>query len=178
MSTNGLALPGRAGAVADVGVSTLTVTVNAVDPGIVEGLVGYVVHEGRRLTGAEAARVLVAAQLEGIARVANRGVLVKVNTVLVPGVNDDHVEEVAQTVKAAGARLMNLIPLIPQHELAACRAPTCDELEDAREDVERHLEVFRHCQHCRADACGVPGRTGDLGSRLFPEPVPSTFSHG
>jgi nitrogen fixation protein NifB len=178
MSTNGLRLPEKVDEVVAAGVSTLTVTVNAVDPLVLERLCAYVIHGGRRLTGREAARVLVDAQLEGIALAAARGLLVKVNCVLVPEVNDDHVEEVARAVAAAGARLMNLIPLIPQHQLADRRAPRCDELEDAREDVERHLEVFRHCQHCRADACGIPGQGPDLGKQLFAQPAPETFSHG
>jgi len=178
LSTNGLRLAERADEVAAAGVTSVTVTVNAVDPGILERLCAHVVIDGRRHTGREAMTALIAAQLEGIRAAAARGLLVKVNAVLVPEVNDDHVEDIAIAVKAAGAHLMNLIPLIPQHQLAGARAPRCQELEDAREDVERHLEVFRHCQHCRADALGVPGRGRDLGPSLYAEPAPETFSHG
>lgn len=178
LSTNGLRLAERVDEIAEAGVTSLTVTVNAVDPAILEALCAYVVIDGRRRTGPEAARALIEAQLAGIRAAAARGLLVKVNTVLVPEVNDDHVEAIAAAAAAAGARLMNLIPLIPQHQLAASRAPRCDELEDAREDVERHLEVFRHCQHCRADAVGIPGRGKDLGQALYAEPVADTFSHG
>jgi nitrogen fixation protein NifB len=97
--------------------------------------------------------------------------------VLIPGLNDIHIEEIAKTVKEAGASIYNIIPLIPQHELADFPAPTCEELGDARQAAENHLPVFRHCQHCRADACGVPGKS-DLSSKLYNTAVPETFSHG
>ena len=77
-----------------------------------------------------------------------------------------------------GAHRINLIPLIPQHELAGLRAPTCRELETAREAAQQHLEVFRHCKHCRADTCGIPGQSQDFGSLLYGQSVETTFSHG
>ena len=57
-------------------------------------------------------------------------------------------------------------------------APGCFQLNEAREAAEKYLPVFRHCQHCRADACGIPGK-GDLSSLLYEtNDIPQTFSHG
>jgi nitrogen fixation protein NifB len=97
--------------------------------------------------------------------------------VLIPGVNDHHVEAVARTTAQAGATLMNLIPLIPQFEMEALAPPTCDQLQAAREAAEKHLQVFRHCKHCRADACGIPGSGVDLADKLYDRKM-ETFSHG
>ena len=178
LSTNGLRLVDKAEEIARVGVRSVTVTVNGVDPVIVAGVVGTVVHEGRVMSGTEAGSLLISRQLEGIRKISELGVLVKINTVLVPGINDHHIGDVARATSAAGAQRVNVIPLIPQNGLASCRAPTCDELQQAREAAEEHLEVFRHCQHCRADACGIPGIGRDFGAELYEAPVPSTFSHG
>ena len=57
-------------------------------------------------------------------------------------------------------------------------APNCEQLDRARTQAEKHLEVFRHCKHCRADACGIPGKE-DLSSKLYGNHKHlETFSHG
>lgn len=179
MSTNGLLLAEKAQEIIDVGIETLTVTVNAVDPEIEAKLNRRIVYHGTVYEGAEAARILIKNQLEGIRIVSQAGTLVKVNTVLVPGINDTHIEDIAVAVKEAGALIYNIIPLIPQHELKDVPAPTCQELFDARAQAEPYINVFRHCQHCRADAIGVPGRY-DIGSQIYLNrlKVKETFSHG
>jgi nitrogen fixation protein NifB len=35
---------------------------------------------------------------------------------LLPGVNDEHIMDIAKRVKEQGASLMNVIPLIPMHK--------------------------------------------------------------
>jgi nitrogen fixation protein NifB len=176
LSTNGLRLPERARELAGVGVKTVTVTVNAVDPYIVDEVVSYIVFEGRKITGPAMGEILTAKQLEGIRKASELGATVKVNTVLVPGINDGHIEDIARAVSEAGAQIYNIIPLIPQHELAHIEEPDCDMLQKAREDGEKYLEVFRHCKHCRADACGIPGLS-DFSRELYGGQM-ETFSHG
>lgn len=179
MSTNGLLLEEKASDVIEVGIDTLTVTVNAVDPAVEARLNNRIMYHGKIYEGEEGARILIGHQLSGIKKVAAAGVIVKVNTVLVPGINDTHIEDIAFSVKEAGAVMYNIIPLIPQHELSDVPAPTCAELNAAREAAEPFITVFRHCQHCRADAVGVPG-VYDIGSQVFMRRLSAkeTFSHG
>jgi nitrogen fixation protein NifB len=178
ISTNGLLLYRYAQELYDVGVRTLTVTVNAVDPYIQSQINAHVILDGKIYYGEEAARLLIENQLKGIEAISKLGVIVKVNSVLIPGINDDHIESIAQTVKKAGATLYNIIPLIPQHDLSHIPAPNCEQLDSARVAAEKHLEVFRHCKHCRADACGIPGKL-DLSSKLYgTHKRLETFSHG
>lgn len=176
LSTNGLLLYRYAQDLYDVGVNTITV--NAVDPYIQSQITSHIVLDGKVYYGEEAAEILISAQIKGIEKISSLGVIVKVNSVLIPGVNDEHIGEIAKTVKAAGATLYNIIPLIPQHELKHIKAPTCEQLNKAREEAEKYLEVFRHCKHCRADACGIPEKA-DLSNKLYGtyEHL-ETFSHG
>ncbi len=178
MSTNGLLLDEKADEVIEL-IDTLTVTVNAVDPEIEAKINNRISYHGKIYTGTEAAEILIKNQLSGIRKVSKAGTLVKVNTVLIPGINDKHIEDVAATVKTAGASIYNIIPLIPQNEMKDLSAPTCEELYKARSDAEIYINVFRHCQHCRADACGVPG-VYDIGASLYKGRlnVKETFSHG
>jgi len=176
LSTNGLLLPENAQKLYDVGVRTITVTVNAVDPAIQAQIISYIVYHGVRYVGKEAAAILIRQQLKGIRMMSSFGVIVKVNTVLIPWINDGHIGEIAKTVKEAGANIYNIIPLIPQHEFLNFSPPDCAQIDAARKIAEQYISVFRHCQHCRADACGIPG-ISDLSSKLYEQSV-ETFSHG
>ncbi len=180
MSTNGLLLYERADELIEAGIDTLTVTVNAVDPEIEAQINDYIIYHGEKIEGVEGARILIENQLKGIKKVADAGVTIKINTVLVPGINDHHISEIAKTVKELGALLYNIIPLIPQHKLKDVPRPTCEQLEKAREDAEQYIKVFRHCAHCRADAVGVPGISeySQLVYKNRLNNVRNTFSHG
>ena len=179
MSTNGLLLPEKADKIIETGIDSLTVTVNAVEPEIEAKLNSGIIYHGVHYTGVEAAEILIKNQLEGIKKVSSAGITIKVNTVLVPGINDEHIEKIAKTVSEAGASIYNIIPLIPQHELSNCRAPTCIEIDAARQKAEKYIDVFRHCQRCRADAVGVPGEK-DFGDQIYLKRIShkDTFSHG
>ena len=167
LSTNGLNLPGKGAKLYDVGVRTITVTVNAVNKNVLKGIVSWVRDD----------KDLIAAQLNGIRECADIGMAVKVNTVLIPGINDKHIGEIAKAVKEAGASRQNVIPLIPQNEFANTEPPTCIQIEEARQEAGLYLEQFRHCKHCRADACGIPG-ISDLSKELYKNRELETFSHG
>lgn len=179
MSTNGLLLPDYAGEIIDVGIDSLTVTVNAVDPDIQAQICEGIIYRGKTVKGREAAEILINNQLSGIKKVSDAGITVKVNTVLIPEINAEHVPVIAKTVADHGARIYNIIPLIPQHKLSWCSAPDCSLLSKARAESEKYINVFRHCQRCRADAAGIPGGT-DVSGKIYIRPVilENTFSHG
>ena len=185
MSTNGLLLAERADEIIAAGIDSLTVTVNAVDPEIEAQLNDYIIWHGKKIEGVEAARILIKNQLEGIRKIADAGIVVKVNTVLVPRINGAHIEEVAKAVAAAGAKKYNIIPLIPTAKLSEEPAPTCQEIHGARAAASKHIELFLHCNHCRADAVGVPGKTefsrqiyAAFGASGAAGALKENFSHG
>ena len=179
MSTNGLLLYERADEIIDVGIDSLTVTVNAVNPEIEAKLNKFIIYHGERYEGVEAATILIENQLKGIRKIADAGITIKINTVLVPDINGDHIPEIAKTVSEAGASIYNIIPLIPQYELSEQAPPTCIQIDEARTKAGEYIDVFRHCQHCRADAVGVPGKS-EYGQQIYMNRVKleDTFSHG
>ena len=179
MSTNGLLLYERADEIIDVGIDSLTVTVNAVNPEIEAKLNKFIIYHGKRYEGVEAATILIENQLKGIRKIAKAGTTIKINTVLVPDINGEHIPEIARTVSEAGASIYNIIPLIPQYELSDQTPPTCIQIDEARTKAGQYIDVFRHCQHCRADAVGVPGKS-EYGQQIYQNKikVKETFSHG
>jgi nitrogen fixation protein NifB len=181
LSTNGLLLREKVDALARIPVDSITVTVNSLRSATLERINDRVVLGLRVLRGREAAETLIAAQREGIAAAASRTkAIIKINTVLIPGLNDGEIGEIAASCAALGASVMNILPLIPQAGMAERRAPDCVELEAARRSASVHLEVFRHCKHCRADAAGVMGRNQDISKLLYGEgrSIQESFSHG
>lgn len=179
MSTNGLLLYEKADEIIDVGVDSLTVTVNAVEPEIEAKLNKFIIYHGKRYDGVEGAEILIENQLKGIKRLAQAGMTLKINTVLVPEINGEHIETIAKTVGGLGASIYNIIPLIPQYELKNCKAPVCAQIDAARIRAGKYIDVFRHCQHCRADAIGVPGKS-EFGDQIYQRRIgiKETFSHG
>lgn len=159
LSSNGLGMFEYIPRLAELGVGFVTLTVNAVDPAVGTKLYSWISWQGRRLEGAEAADLLWERQEAALVLLKVHGLTVKVNMVVVPGINDLHVTAVARRVAALGADLMNLIPLIPLPgtPLAGTPLPSAALMESLRRQAGRYLPQMRHCQRCRADAAGFLG---------------------
>lgn len=163
LSTNGLTLYRHVDAILALGIRHVTITINAIDPVVGREIYPWVVDEGVRYEGQEAAELLISRQLQGLELLAQQGVLVKVNSVMIPGVNDHHLPEVSRKVKALGATLHNVTPLIiapgSQYERDGRKAPRPKELHSLQEVLGRDgMKVMRHCRQCRADAIGLLGQ--------------------
>jgi nitrogen fixation protein NifB len=157
LSTNGLLAAESAERLKEIGVKTVTITINAIDPKVGAKIYEWVSYDGKIYTGEEAAKLLIEKQMQGIEELVKRGIVVRVNTVLIPSINMEEIPKVAEEASRRGASLMNIIPLIPLHSFIDLKGPTCEELEAARKAAEKYMPQFRLCKQCRADACGVPG---------------------
>jgi len=118
LSTNGLALPDHVDRIKTLNVDHVTITMNAVDPEIGAKIYPWIFYQHKRRHGLEAATILLERQLKGLEMLTEAGILVKVNSVLIPGINDEHLIEVNKAVKARGAFLHNVMPLIQIRPMA------------------------------------------------------------
>ena len=163
LSTNGLALPKLIDEIVKYKIDHVTITINAVDPEIGAKIYPWIFYNHKRYTGVEAAKLLLENQLRGLEMLTGRGILAKINSVMIPGINDKHLIEVNREVKARGAFLHNIMPLIsaPEHGtafgLAGQRGPTAQELKALQDACEGDMNMMRHCRQCRADAVGLLG---------------------
>ncbi|KYK43844.1 nitrogenase cofactor biosynthesis protein NifB [Bradyrhizobium liaoningense] len=163
LSTNGLALPDHIDTIAKCKIDHVTITINMVDPEIGAKIYPWIFFSHKRHTGIDAARILTDRQLQGLEMLSKRGVLCKVNSVMIPGINDHHLIEVNKAVKSRGAFLHNIMPLIsaPEHGtvfgLNGQRGPTAQQLKGLQDACEGEIKVMRHCRQCRADAVGLLG---------------------
>jgi nitrogen fixation protein NifB len=160
LCTNGLLLEDRLEEIVATGVRTITVTVNATNSWVGKSIYSSVNYQGKTYRGQEAAAILIEKQFLGIKKAVDAGFHVKVNTVLTPGVNDTHVLELARQLRDTGVIVMNIMPLIPAGRMVNCLAPTCDELQRARQQCAEVIPQFHRCQQCRADVIFLP--PGDI----------------
>ena len=159
VASNGLNIEPYAEELAKLQVSHVTITVNTVDPEIGAKIYDWVRDRKTMYRGEAAARVLLERQLSSIKALKAAGVTLKINTILVPGVNEDHVEVVAEQMRALGADIMNCIPLYPvantPFEEIGEVSPSA--LKEIRAKVAEMLPQMEHCTRCRADAVGMLG---------------------
>lgn len=137
--------------------TSLTVTINSLSPEVGSRIYGHVIYNDVRYRGVEGAALLITRQTEGVRLATERGLVVKVNTVLIPGCNDDQVPLIADKVSQLGAFVMNVMPVIPRGALKDIVPPATEYLEMLRSANEQIIPQFRHCSQCRADAFGLIG---------------------
>ncbi|MGB5146238.1 MAG: nitrogenase cofactor biosynthesis protein NifB, partial [Porticoccaceae bacterium] len=163
LSTNGLMLPDHVDTIQSFNVDHVTITINMVDPEVGQHIYPWIYYQKKRWTGIDAARILTERQMQGLEMLTERGILCKVNSVMIPGINDRHLVEVNRAVKSRGAFLHNIMPLIsaPEHGtvfgLNGQRGPSAQELKALQDSCEGEMNMMRHCRQCRADAVGLLG---------------------
>ncbi len=170
LATNGLGLPPYVQELVDLKVSHVTVTVNAVDPEIGKKIYSWV-RDGKKLyRGLPAAELMLERQLAGIAALKAGGVTVKVNTIVVPGINDHHVPEVAKKMASMGVDILNCMAVYPNAEtpFAEIHEPSPGQMAAIQKEAGGFLPQMRHCTRCRADAVGLleADRSDELRSCL------------
>jgi nitrogen fixation protein NifB len=159
VATNGLALADYVDELADITVSHVTVTVNAVDPVVAGKIYAWARLKSKVYRGADAALVILEKQQEAIRRLKAKGITVKINTVIISGINDDHVVEVARQMAALRADIFNAIPMyhVAGTPFANIAPLGHEKVESLRKAAGSFLPQMSHCSRCRADAAGLIG---------------------
>lgn len=160
LATNGLNLkPEYIDEIAEIGVSHVTVTINAIDPEITRKVYRWVRHEKSVYQGLKGAKLLLERQLEAVKGLKAAGITVKINCIVMPGINDHHVVEVAKTMAKLGADLFNAMAMYPTAEtpFEGLTEPDGITMAKIRKECEEYLPQMRHCTRCRADAVGLLG---------------------
>jgi nitrogen fixation protein NifB len=159
VASNGLNVAPYAEELARLQVSHVTITVNAVDAATGAKIYSWVRDYKTIYRGEAAAQILLERQLASIKALKAAGVTLKVNTILVPGINEDHVGVVAEEMRALGADVMNCLPLYPVAGTPFAEMPELPltEMSKIREKVSKVLPQMEHCTRCRADAVGLLG---------------------
>lgn len=157
LSTNGTLLSEKVQWLRMMGFKTLTVSMSTANPSTASRIYEWAVISEKRMTGERMGQIIVDSQLRGISDAANAGLTVKVNTILIPGFNQEDIIDLAESVSDAGAAIQNIVPLVPNDRLSSLLSPSKEAIEEARKQAAEHIKQFRHCKQCRSDVVGLPG---------------------
>jgi predicted Fe-Mo cluster-binding NifX family protein len=95
------------------------------------------------------------------------GMVLKINTVLLKGINDSHVMELTRKLSGMGADIGNIMQLIPVEGSRFYTLPkvSMDECREIRWKCGAYLPQMTHCRQCRADAVGLLGEDRSIEFR-------------
>lgn len=157
LSTNGLMLPLYAKRLIELGVSHVTVTINAVDKKIGAKIYKEVNYLGNHYTGEDGAEILINNQISGLKYLTSKGIICKVNTLMMKGINDEHIIDIMKKIKQYGVYISNIMKLIPEKGSTFEKLPliTDSELNNKRKECGVYIKQMYHCNHCRADSIGI-----------------------
>jgi len=150
-------LSDRVDDLARLGASAVTVPINAIRATTAEQIYSWARYRGRSCKGMEAAEAIVMNQWLGLNLAVRAGMAVKVNTVTIPGVNEEEIPLVAELAGSMGAMVQNITSLIPQGEFGGIEPPSREAIALLRYTCGEHISQISHCKQCRSDAAGLMG---------------------
>lgn len=180
VSSNGLNIAPYIDELAALKVSHVTITINSLDPKILEKVYRWVRFEKKGYFGIEGAKILLEKQLEAIKKLKNAGITVKANSIVIPGINDDKLTELAEGLSKLGVDLMNTIPLIPVEDtpFSDLTEPSSTKMKEVRKKIGEFLPPMTHCSRCRADAAGLLGKDSTEAMELLSKAAKMTVERG
>lgn len=180
LATNGLNIEPYTGELAKLNVSHVTMTVNAVDPGIGARVYSWVRDGNVVYRGVQAAKLLLKRQLSAITVLKANGMRVKINTIVIPGANEHHVLEVAAKMAELGVDIQNCMTMYATQGTPFERIgePSLELMSEVRNGAEKVIPQMRHCTRCRADAVGLLDDDRSLEFRAFLSDCSTMYSIG
>lgn len=159
VSTNGMVLEDVVPTLVELNVSHITVTVNSRKAETLNKIYAWIRPEKRAIRGEQIGPELIQRQMAGVRAAIAAGLEVKINSILLPGINDDEIESMAQEFSAEGATVQNIIPIKPVGgtPFMHMKEPGARDVLKVRGAAARHLNQMSHCMRCRADAAGKIG---------------------
>lgn len=159
VATNGLELEPWIDELVELDVSHITITVNAVDPQIAKDVYSWVRYKKHRYIGLQGAKLLLEQQHKAISKLVKTKIIIKVNTVVIPGVNDMHIRDVGNYLLEMGVDMQNCMAFHPVENTPFEKIEEPDPIfmSQIRLTASGYMEQMTHCQRCRADAAGLIG---------------------
>lgn len=159
---------------ADIGVSHVTLLVDAVSPEVAEKLYAWIRPGKKTVPLAESAKALVDEQKRAVTALKQAGITVKINTTVYPGYNAGHVEEIASTMSSLGADIMAVVPFWPGDDETEFPArPDMELLATVRDRAARHIHLMPAWEECGEALVGLskPETEGAAPSLVLPKPT-------
>lgn len=159
LASNGLGIFPYIKELKELNVGHVTITVNAIDPKIAAKVYAWVRHGKKVLRAEDGVKILLDKQIEAIKELKKEGITVKINSIVIPGINDAHIVDIAEKMSDLGADIFNALPYYPNEgsAFADIPEPTNEHMNHLRKEAGKYVHQMTHCKRCRADAVGCLG---------------------
>jgi nitrogen fixation protein NifB len=146
LTTNGLLLPDYIDILVEAGVCGVSVAMPGADAEQLFKIYNFARPGKKTIHPRDSMDLLHAAQVEGIKKMKDAGLFVKVDYMLVPGVNDGHVEETAKLAAELGVDVFHVFPCegAADENVPEVEAPSEVDLQEAAETAAQFLPVAGH----------------------------------
>ncbi|MBU0993113.1 MAG: radical SAM protein [Proteobacteria bacterium] len=163
VASNGLNVLPYVDRLKQVNVSHVTITVNAIDIAVASQIYAWIRVGKRVVSGENGVKTLLGNQIAAIKALKQAGVTVKVNSIIIPGINDHHIEAVAERMKELKVDILNCVAYYPNEGaiFKDIEEPSPEMIKDIRKKAGKHIRQMHHCTRCRADAVGLLGEKTD-----------------
>ena len=157
IATNGLNIMPYIDQLAQINVSHVTVTINAVVPEIASKIYSWVRYGKRVYQADKGVKLLLENQIKAVKGLKDGGITVKVNSIIIPGINDEHIPEIAEKMADMNVDILNCIPYYPNSgaEFEYLKEPSKEMIDRVRKEAGKYIRQMHHCTRCRADAVGL-----------------------
>lgn len=146
---------------AEIGMSHVTLLVDAVVPEVAEKLYAWIRPSTKTMPLPEAVKFLLNEQAKSVTAFKRAGITVKINTTVYPGYNAGHVEQIAAAMATLGADIMGVVPYLPGAENGDSPVESGMELiSTVRDRAARHMNLMPAWEECGEDVVGLdrPGK--------------------
>lgn len=161
LSTNGLMLPVYANHLISLGVNSITVTMNTLQPENGAKIYDHITYLGHKYSGVEGANILIQNQMSGISYLASLGVAIRINIQVLNGINEHEIKDIIRFAKECGCKFTNVMDLssgrVSENGLDAYHS---DSLSEKRREYEAIMPQSYYCKPCN------PSSVETLGTRF------------
>jgi nitrogen fixation protein NifB len=173
VASNGLGIVEHIDELVELKVSHVTLTINTMNPVTGAKIYRWVRMGDKVYRGLQGSELLLARQMQALEALRETSVAVKVNSIVLPGVNEHEIGAIAERVHAMGADIMNTMAMVPVKgtPFESLGEPSAELMAKARGAAAVSLPQMEHCARCRADACGL------VGEAAVNVPDPKEFSY-
>ena len=171
VSSNGLNIAPYIKELAELEVSHVTITMNGTDPEMLAKIYSWVRFEKKVYRGLKGAEVLLEQQQKSIKLLKEADITVKMNSIILPKINDHVFKELAKDVASRGADIMNCIPVVRNagSVFSDIEEPDRKMIARVRLQTGQYLKPMTHCARCRADAAGLLGKDYNRSAEMIRE---------
>lgn len=144
ITTLGFNAAQHAQSLAESGVQSVTLLVDAVEQKVADKLYAWIRPGRKTIPLSQATAMLMDEQTRAVKAFRKAGCAVSVRSTVYPGFNDEHIEEIARAMAVLGVEAMTLVPykIVASREEQLLTPPSQETMQHLQQMAAQYLNVF------------------------------------